>query len=69
MVRKNGEVEFRKTSYSTKTGQIPIKINIEIPDSAFKDPILEGTLKITEEDFQNTIKELEFELKRLQEND
>lgn len=69
LVNKEGGIDFRKAQYTTKIGQIPIKINIEIPDIAFENPILEGTLRVSEKDFKNTIKELEFELKQLKEND
>lgn len=68
LVNRDGNIEFRKSQYTTKMGQIPIKINIEIPDKAFRSPFLEGTLRVSESDFNNTIRELEFELIRLKED-
>ena len=65
VVNKTGDIKFTKTSYTAKIGSIPIKINIEIPDSAFREPVLQGTLKVSEEQFNNTLEELEFELKTL----
>jgi hypothetical protein len=67
-VDRNGTIEFRKAQYTAKIGQIPIKINIAIPDSAFIDPMIQANLEITKEQFNNTIKELEFELTRLRED-
>ena len=67
LIIKNGEIDFRKSSYSAKIGQIPIKINIEIPDKAFKEPTLTANLKIDEKDFNSFIEYAEFELKKLKE--
>lgn len=80
LVDKRGNVELRKTSYTSKFVQIPIKINIIIPDSAFKEriiknareivraPLLSANLEITEDQFDQKIKELELELKLLKED-
>ena len=65
LIDRTGNIEFRKAQYTAKIGQIPIKINITIPDSAFIDPMIQANLEITKEQFNNTIKELEFELKML----
>ena len=64
IVNKKGDLEFRKSSYSLKLGEVAIKINISLPDSIFSEPTLEGSLTLTEEQAKDRrIKELEFELK------
>lgn len=67
---KDGFVSSRKVEYTLKTGQIAVKINFDFPASMFKSPILEGTIKISEEDLRGkVVQELEFELKRLKSTD
>lgn len=67
---KNGYVSARKTEYTLKTGQIVAKINFDFPSIMFKQPILEGTIKLSEEDLGDKVfRELEFELKRLKATD
>jgi len=69
LVEKNGDITFRKGSYSTKIGQIPIKLNIEIPDKAFKEPALIANLKIEDKEFDNFIEYAEFKLENLKEKE
>lgn len=55
-----------KNSPGLEPGEIRIKININIPDSIFNDPAIEGTLTLTEEQARNRkIEQLEFELKEI----
>lgn len=65
----NGIKDMRKTNPSLGSGEISVKINIDIPDKAFFTPQLEGTLKVPEDAFSKKIQELEFELKRIKESD
>lgn len=69
IVDKKGNTIFRKEQFTTKPGQIPVKINLNIPDSAFKEPTLIANIEINEEQFKNTIEELEFNLTKLKEQE
>lgn len=65
---KNGFVSSRKSEYTLKHGQVAVKLNFDLPVVLFKQPILEGEIKLSEEEIGNkVIKELEFELKNLKE--
>ena len=67
---KNGFIVARKTEYTLKYGQIAIKINFDLSQLLFKQPILEGTIKVSDDDVKDkVITELEFELKRLKEEE
>lgn len=67
---KNGFVTARKTEYSLKPGQICISIDFNLPQILFKQPILHGSIEVSEEEVQDkVITELEFELKRLKSED
>lgn len=67
---KNGFINSRKAEYSLKYGQIAIKINFELSNFLFKQPVLEGTIVVSDEDVRDkVITELEFELKRIKASD
>ena len=67
---KNGFVVARKTEYSLKYGQTAIRIDFDLSQLLFKQPMLEGSIKVTDEDVKDKIvTELEFELKRIKELD
>jgi hypothetical protein len=69
IISKNGVQDLRKTEYTLKPGQIAAKINLNLANSLFQQPQVEGTLRITDEDLPegSIVKELEFELKQLKE--
>ncbi len=68
IVNKDGVVGMRKQSYTLKIGEVAIKINVNLPAGLFNSPLLEGNIKLTEEQIKDrVITELEFELKRLKE--
>lgn len=65
---KNGFVVARKTEYTLKHGQTAIKINFDLSQLLFNQPMLEGSIKVSDEDVKDkVITELEFELTRLKE--
>lgn len=66
IVNKNGVVAMRKSEYSLKIGEVAIKINLDLPNSLFNSPMLEGSIKLTPEQVKDRVlTELEFTLKRL----
>ena len=70
IVGSNGVRDFRKREYNLKMGEIAIKLNLDIPDSVFENPLFEGDLKISERQARGKIiRELEFKLKRLEEQE
>ena len=69
VVGPNGVRKMVKTPPSLQSDEISVKINLSIPDKAFGRPKFEGTIELRDEHVEGVIKELEFKLKELKEED
>jgi len=67
--KKGVEKEAWANEPALRPGQKALKINISLPNSIFENPQLEARLDIKEEEISDTsIRQLEFELRKLKES-